>query len=341
MVLKPSSGQAEDGSLLLELSIPESDREATEWAKRSLFLDTCEDGKSVEDEMMQAGIEEPVGLRLNARVDQEGKVVAAEFAFRADHLTTDGVGAYVLAGCFFKFLAHAVGGREEIFDWDALRRKVPIPWVDMMNSAQRTEGKEFEEGIRVLTNLLTEAAVCIIFTNGSGFSLTHRIQKSEWGIKVLSKDGYMPKAIHKRFSVEESKVILLAVKEKLGKACSITHLGHAAMVMTMLKFKPAQERPAPGAPLVSPLFMNGRRYLDQDILRSRSCISLCRAFNAIEFRNVEKYILSDNPSQEEIQGKLGLACSEAIRSYQAVRDQKSVLTESFFTAEYMARAKYI
>lgn len=151
----------------------------------------------------------------------------------------------------------------------------------------------------------------------------------------------MPKAIHKRFSVEESKAILLAVKEKLGKACSITQLGHAAMVMTMLKFKPAQERPLPGACLVSPLFMNGRRYLDQGILGSRSYISLCRAFSAVEFRDVENYILSDNPSKEEIQGKLRLACAEAFRSYQAVREQKSVLTESFSTMGFMTRAKYI
>ena len=172
VILRPSSGQGEDGSLLLELSIPESDGEATEWAKRSLFLDTCEDGKSVEEELRQAVIEEPVGLRLNARVDQEGKVAGAEFAFRSDHMTTDGVGAYILAGYFFKFLAHAVGGREETFDWDAMKRRIPIPWIDMMNSEQSIEGKIFEEGIKVITNLLIEAAVCILATKERGFSLT-------------------------------------------------------------------------------------------------------------------------------------------------------------------------
>lgn len=149
VVLRPSSGQGEDGSLLLELSIPESDREATEWAKRSLFLDTCEDAKSVEEELRQAVIEEPVGLRFNARVDQEGNVAGAEFAFRSDHMTTDVVGAYMLAGQFFEFLAHAVGGMEETFDWEAVKRKVPMPWIDMMNSEQSTEGKVFEEGIRL------------------------------------------------------------------------------------------------------------------------------------------------------------------------------------------------
>lgn len=321
VVLGPSSEQGEDGSILLELKIPGSDGEAREWMRRSLFFGTCEEGNSAEEEMRQAVITHPVCVRLTARVDQEGKVAGAEFAFRVDHMTADGVGAYILAGCYFEFLAHAVSGREATLDWEALKGKLPMPWVGMMNSEQRTEGKEFEEGVKNLTNLVMEAS------------------KSEWGMEVVSKDGYMPKAIHKRFSVEESDAIFLGVKNKLGKACSVTHLGHAAMVMTMLKFKPVSERPTHGDHLVSPLFINGRRYLDQGVPGSHSHISLCRAFSAIEFRDVESYILSDNASREEVQGKLRLACAEAFRSYQAVRDQKSVLTESLSVAEHMARAK--
>lgn len=68
---------------------------------------------------------------------------------------------------------------------------------------------------------------------------------------------------------------------------------------------------------------------------------MCKAISANAFRDVGRYILSDNASREEVHGKLILACAEAFRSYQAVRDQKLVLTESFSMAEYMARAKYI
>lgn len=160
-------------------------------------------------------------------------------------------------------------------------------------------------------------------------------------MKVLSEDEYTPETIHKRFSVEESNAILLAVKKKLGKACSVTHLGHAAMVMTMLKFKPVQERPAHDARFVSPLFINGRRYLDQGVPGSKNYISLCRAVSGVELRDVETYILSDQVTEKEVQEKLRLACADVFRSYSAVRDQKSVLTESFCMAEYMAMAKYI
>ena len=340
VLLRPSSEQGEDGSLLLELSVPRSGGEVREWVERSFFLETYADGKNVEEEMRQAVIEDPVCVRLNARVDQENKVAGADFVFRVDHMTADGVGVYILAAYFLEFLAHAVSGRKEAI-WEASQRSLPTLWVDMINSEQRIEGKEFEESVINLGNLIMEAGVCISPSNEKEFGLTYRLQNSKWGMNILFREGYTPKVIHKRFSVVERKAILLAVKEKLGRACSVTHLGHAAMVMTMLKFKPVQERPMYGARLVSPLFINGRRYLDQGVPGSQSYISLCRAFSAIEFRDVEEYILPDNASKEEVRAKLRLACAEAFRSYQAVRDQKSALIESLSIAEYMARAKYI
>lgn len=161
VALGPSSEQGEDGSILLELKIPVSERETREWMRRSLFLGTCVEGKSAEEEMRQAVIRDPVCVRLNARVDQDSKVFGAEFAFRVDHLTADGVGAYIVTACFLKFLANAVGGREEAFDWEAWKETLPTPWVGMMNTHPRTEGKEFEEGVKKTTNLVMEASVCI------------------------------------------------------------------------------------------------------------------------------------------------------------------------------------
>ena len=161
VVLGPSSEQGDDGSIFLQLKVPGSDREAREWMRRSLFLGICEEGKSVEDEMRQIVIRDPVSVRLNARANQERKVSGADFAFRVDHMTADGVGAYIVTAYFLKFLANAIGGREETFDWEALKGRLPTPWVSMMNSDQRTGGKLFEEGVKNLTNLVTEANVCI------------------------------------------------------------------------------------------------------------------------------------------------------------------------------------
>ena len=53
--------------------------------------------------MRQAVIQDPVCVRLNARVYQ---VARAELAFRLNYMTADGVGANILAVRFFRFLAH-------------------------------------------------------------------------------------------------------------------------------------------------------------------------------------------------------------------------------------------
>ena len=165
LILGPSGEQGEDGSLLLELSIPASDEEARRWAERSLFLNASRSGKSAEEEMRQAVTKEPVCVRLNARVDQESKVTGAEFAFRVDHMTADGVGTYILAAGFFRFLARAMGRKDETLDWKAVKGKLPTPWVAMMNTEQMTEGKEFEEGVKKLTRQVMKASVCLFPTN--------------------------------------------------------------------------------------------------------------------------------------------------------------------------------
>ena len=66
---------------------------------------------------------------------------------------------------------------------------------------------------------------------------------------------------------------------------------------------------------------------------------MCRAIGAIEFRIVDRYQLSGTDSREEVRRKLKIACEEARRSYQAIREEESMLTKSFAVAEYMGTAE--
>lgn len=149
----------------------------------------------------------------------------------------------------------------------------------------------------------------------------------------------MPKSIRKIFSVEQSKAILRSVKSEIGPAATVTHLGHAAMAMTLLSIKPATDRPLTCDKFVSPLFMSGRRYLDPKQPKSKDYVPMCRAIGAIEFRIVDRYQLSGTDSREEVRRKLKIACEEARRSYQAIREEESMLTKSFAVAEYMGTAE--
>ena len=158
-------------------------------------------------------------------------------------------------------------------------------------------------------------------------------------MKIQPGQEYTPKSIQNVFSVDQSKAILRSVKSEIGPAASVTHLGHAAMAMTVLKFKPAEDRPSNSDRFVSPLFMSGRRYLDPSRPKSTDHVPICRAVGAIEFRKVERYLLSGNDSEAGVRQKLRIACEEARRSYQAIREQKSLLTESFAVAEFIGTAK--
>jgi len=160
-------------------------------------------------------------------------------------------------------------------------------------------------------------------------------------LKSQPSNGYEPKSIHHKFSPSKSKAILQSIKSNLGPAYSITHLGHAAVILTTLKFKPPQDRPLDQKRLFSVIPINGRRYLDAKQPKSADAIPLCRALSAIEFQDVERYIYSDDDSKEEVQAKLKIACEEARRSYQRIRDQKSLLTESFSVPEALATAKSV
>ena len=64
--------------------------------------------------------------------------------------------------------------------------------------------------------------------------------------------------------------------------------------------------------IVSSLSINARKSFDQDVLESQNYVSLCRALSAVEFRNKEGHMLSDDASKEEAQEKLKLACAEAV-----------------------------
>ena len=84
------------------------------------------------------------------------------------------------------------------------------------------------------------------------------VQKSLWDLKFRPNDGCEPKFIHFTFSPNQISNILHSVKQRLGSAYSITQLGHAAMIMAVLKLKPNQDQPSEQKDLVSPLFIKRR-----------------------------------------------------------------------------------
>ena len=148
-------------------------------------------------------------------------------------------------------------------------------------------------------------------------------------------------SIQREFSLEQSKAILRSVKTEIGSEASVTQLGHAAMAMTLLKFKASEEGASGGGRFLFPLVMSGRRFLNPERPKSKYHVPMCRAIGAIEFREAENYILLESDSQDKIRMKLKKACEEARGSYRAIREQESLLTDSFAAAALMGTAKYV
>ena len=123
---------------------------------------------------------------------------------------------------------------------------------------------------------------------------------------------------------------MTAVKT-LGPSYTITHVGHAAMIVAMLKHQNPQGNEAQAIlrPIVSSCFINGRRYLKGDGPKGRTYLPNCQATGIVEFPDVREYTYVTSGGDEECnkeKAKKALikACKAANRSYQKIRERESI-----------------
>ena len=153
------SGDFIDESAIMECRVPTTKEEASDWIRRTLFVGE-DPTSSAESQMRKTEVKYPVCAQINMNV-QEDQIVGADFCFRVDHQLADGIGVYILAGNFFRILAKKVGReKSEQIDWSQAPGNIPEPWVRIMNSNQRTGGKEFEENVKKNAELILEYTVC-------------------------------------------------------------------------------------------------------------------------------------------------------------------------------------
>ena len=148
--------------------------------------------------------------------------------------------------------------------------------------------------------------------------------------------SYEPLWLHRSLSKATLSAILRALKQFPDQQPSITHLGHAAVIVTALNSNMMFTDISMPKDLLCPLFMNGRSYLDSDLQNPKAYIPMVRAMGVLEFLNSDQYQFSRERCQAQIYSKTVLACEEARRSYQKIRDQTSMLTLSLSVAEQVA-----
>jgi hypothetical protein len=105
--------------------------------------------------------------------------------------------------------------------------------------------------------------------------------------------------------------MIQAVKGRLGPKYTISHLGHAATVLALLKNNPLPSDAPDSTALITPLPVNGRRFLRDEFAAHR--FGACQAGAVVEFQNLKSWAPEDNA--QEPAAALERLCKQVKESY--------------------------
>ena len=141
-------------------------------------------------------------------------------------------------------------------------------------------------------------------------------------------------------------MLLGAIKTVIAPEANITHLGHAAMVLALLRntlLRASRHSSSDDLVLYSPCWLNGRRYiqcLDAKPSPKETWIPVCQSFAPIIFSNLHNLVLSLSATKAEIKDKLIQACRVAKDQYSIIKQRESMMPESVALMEYLGNLMY-
>lgn len=102
-----------------------------------------------------------------------------------------------------------------------------------------------------------------------------------------------------------------AIKSRVGPEYTISHLGHIATVLALLKAKPLLGN-IKDAQLVTPLPANGRRFLRDEFADKQ--FGSCQASAVVEFDDLKSWIV-DEHDKEALVSMMERGCRHVKESY--------------------------
>jgi hypothetical protein len=137
------------------------------------------------------------------------------------------------------------------------------------------------------------------------------VSQSSWGLTVTNSIG-TPRTEFYTFSKAESEAMIRAVKSRVGPQYTISHLGHAAMVLAHLKAKPLPASAPENTQLITPLPVNGRRFLRDEFVDRQ--YGSCQAGAVVEFPNLKSWVV-DERDTDAVKAVLERGCRHVKEGY--------------------------
>nr|QED55504.1 TRI18 [Trichoderma protrudens] len=164
-----------------------------------------------------------------------------------NHLIWDGKGrlfASELVQRASKILDNKEENKMPMHRWGEEKARLDPPILDVLQVGLERLGPDYEATLQRLLSSQLQVG-------------------SSWGLQIAKNQGISCEIRHS-FTLDQSKKITEAVRDRLGLGYNAGHLGHAALVLAMLKHNPIAASDQSKACLYSPLPVDGRLYLQED-----------------------------------------------------------------------------
>ncbi|KAE8453422.1 hypothetical protein EG329_010283 [Mollisiaceae sp. DMI_Dod_QoI] len=314
----------EDGKLYMQYHTPKN-QEVEEWIDRTHY---CQSGEYKRDfEIVRGtllaikqGRNSDNSLLLSRAIHEKGAelVKHSQIMICVDHQVADGIGARILFGKFLALLASSLGigpvAAETEIKWEDSYHNLSQPWICFMNADQILSGSKYEE------------------TAANNREVLLNQMKNNPGLPLLETPRPPTQETHFiTLSTAQTAAILNAIKQVASPNFNITHLGHAATVVALLRSIPASLTTS-SQTLYSPCWLNGRRYLQSSGAEpgpepTKSYIPICQSFAPVVFPDLQGLALSSSAGTGEVRDVLVKACRIATAEYGKIKASKSMLPE--------------
>lgn len=311
---------ASDGQLkaLLQYQVPKNEEEVTSWLDRTVLVEASDrtpmairDTQEEERKKNNLGASESATIYLAASVPDEAISLGnteLRFLFRINHLFFDGIGFRCMIAAFFHGLATELAKGSSTagdnLDWKKSAENLRPAYINLLVPEQHTSGPEYEQSLQEQFGGLMRGL-------------------NNWGLEPKS---YIPdgpsKTIWRTFTLEQSQQIVQAVKQRLGKGYTITHLGQSALLLALLK----KNTPGPdiGSDRIwlctSPI--NARRFIQEPYSSyKKPFFPLCQANGFVIYDDIKSYAQEGKREDAKTKELLTRAAKVTKDGYATVMDR--------------------